>query len=290
MPPPDTLYHYCDNEAFASIFQHKTIRLSSLKQSNDSKEGQLVLETMVRLADQDRLSQHKLDQLQLQLSLLTDRFDSLGFCLSAENDLLSQWRGYADDGKGIAIGFRRSYLEELASTSVSDVAPGFRLGEVLYLPEEHEQVLRPAYEEMLQLIPAAPTGTSLAARTVLGMSEFEREERIAQSRKTQKSLSEKALELLPLLFKVKSKSFKEEREWRLVSLIWGEYFQSCHFRSKGNKLIPYRDFGLKPFPDGSITEIWLGPKNDTPKVVIEAMLAKAGQKSAQVKLSESSYR
>ena len=29
--------------------------------------------------------------------------------LSYQNDLLSQWRGYADDGRGAAIGFDRMY-------------------------------------------------------------------------------------------------------------------------------------------------------------------------------------
>lgn len=41
----------------------------------------------------------------------------LGFCLSAERDLLSQWRGYTGDGAGVAIGFNRLYLEELTKAN-----------------------------------------------------------------------------------------------------------------------------------------------------------------------------
>lgn len=38
-------------------------------------------------------------------------------CFSESKDKLSQWRGYAQDGKGIAIGFDRGVLEELNQIS-----------------------------------------------------------------------------------------------------------------------------------------------------------------------------
>lgn len=34
-----------------------------------------------------------------------------GFCLSVKRDMLSQWRGYADDGMGFAIGFKKEAIE-----------------------------------------------------------------------------------------------------------------------------------------------------------------------------------
>ena len=33
-------------------------------------------------------------------------------CFSGDGDLLSQWRAYADDGKGISIGFKKSGIKE----------------------------------------------------------------------------------------------------------------------------------------------------------------------------------
>lgn len=33
-------------------------------------------------------------------------------CFSERKDCLSQWRGYADDGKGMAIGFDKKLLEQ----------------------------------------------------------------------------------------------------------------------------------------------------------------------------------
>ena len=46
-------------------------------------------------------------------------------CLFSESkDKLSQWRGYAQDGKGIAIGFNKDVLEELNQISKFHTAFG----------------------------------------------------------------------------------------------------------------------------------------------------------------------
>lgn len=34
------------------------------------------------------------------------------FCLSKDKDVLSQWRSYANDGKGVAIGFDVDFIEK----------------------------------------------------------------------------------------------------------------------------------------------------------------------------------
>ena len=41
-----------------------------------------------------------------------DAFIYWAFCLSEEGDLLSQWRGYGDDGRGFSIGFDEIILKE----------------------------------------------------------------------------------------------------------------------------------------------------------------------------------
>ena len=40
---------------------------------------------------------------------------TLGACFSESEDQLSQWRGYAQNGKGLAIGFDKEILETLNS-------------------------------------------------------------------------------------------------------------------------------------------------------------------------------
>lgn len=55
-------------------------------------------------------------------------------CFSESKDKLSQWRGYAQGGKGIAIGFDRGVLEELNQISEFHIA----FGKVIYdNPQEY---------------------------------------------------------------------------------------------------------------------------------------------------------
>src|SRR5690606_30192176 len=49
------------------------------------------------------------------------------FCLSAEPDVLSQWRGYAKDGTGIAIGFDANTLTKNRHKPMHNLAPGMSL-------------------------------------------------------------------------------------------------------------------------------------------------------------------
>ncbi len=61
--------------------------------SNDSMEGKLVSEILREIATEDGLDQTAMDGLQIHLTTLEQVIDGLGFCLSEERDLLSQWRG-----------------------------------------------------------------------------------------------------------------------------------------------------------------------------------------------------
>lgn len=53
---------------------------------------------------------------------------TFGVCFSESKDQLSQWRGYAQNGMGMAIGFDKNILDELNSINKYDIA----FGKVLY--------------------------------------------------------------------------------------------------------------------------------------------------------------
>jgi hypothetical protein len=112
----EALYHYCPTAAFHSIIQTRSIWLSSLTLANDTMEGKLVVEALTRLAQRDGLDRVAVERLKDSVALLEGMFDGLGFCLSEDGDLLSQWRGYASDATGVAIGFSRAHLQTLANT------------------------------------------------------------------------------------------------------------------------------------------------------------------------------
>lgn len=135
---PKVLYHYCSLSAFTSITSSKEIRLTDLLKSNDYLEGTWLFDTIDAslyllnikfqeylapdwpVALQSEESRNKLfsefrQYVNAARKKQRDNYAFYGFCLSEEEDLLSQWRGYADDGQGVAIGFSKVFFNLFAT-------------------------------------------------------------------------------------------------------------------------------------------------------------------------------
>lgn len=287
-PQPETLYHYCSSEAFTSIVRSQTIWLSALSLSNDSMEGQIVKATIMQLAERDGLSDAVRERLRESLAFSERFFEGLGFCLSEKGELLSQWRGYADDAKGLAIGFDRERLEALAQSTWGKASPGFSLYKVVY--DKHQQLVEPTYQQLRASIDAGAfklkgSWSLLEHRTPEQIAEDDR--RIEEAHR---DLIIKLLQLLPKLYELKTKAFSEEREWRLVSMWLGTQGDPCLFRSAGNRILPYRAFPLGPQDSSIISEVILGPRHQTPPSVIQSFLKQSGYGDVPVRQSDATYR
>lgn len=290
MSVPNTLYHYCSSEALISMVANKSLWLSSLTLSNDSLEGRLVNETVMRVAARDKLDVRSREKLRESLEFSERLFDGLGFCLSEDGDLLSQWRGYADDAKGVAIGFNRLYLESLAQASFAQSVSGFAVHRVEYESMRHEALVEPTYRELRKLIAAGAfrhTG-SMSLLETRSPEEIANDDHAIQS--AHHDLIFKLLDLLPMLFQLKSDAFREEAEWRLVSMLGGKRFEECRFRASHGKIVPYRSFQLQPLGMPVLSEVVLGPRHETPQAVIESFLSQSGFAGVAVRRSRASYR
>lgn len=283
-----TLYHYCSSSTFHSIISNGSIWLSSLALSNDSMEGRFVTQTFDRLLTQSAIDAEEAEEIRKVLHLVGEIFDGLGFCLSEEPDLLSQWRGYADDAQGFSVGFNKEYLEEL-SNSREKGKNGFRLNKVIYEPAEHKAALRPIYNEIMQLV---ESGKLKRPRYGLLNMPNDAELKIMNDEYTESinALWKKAGRIFPSVHTLKNKAFSEELEWRLVSYLLKEAGDSALFRSAGDRLIPYREFKLISLSSKPINEIYVGPKNITPDFVIEKFLLLNGFGDVEIKRSEATYR
>lgn len=131
----DTLYHYCSSATLLSILKG-VFWLTDLKQSNDSAEG-LHADEMYRYAMTFPLSNfiHPAEKLfrQYFISGLIETRAVLGMCFSNSRDLLSQWRGYGDDGRGACIAFKREGLLGVVKSN-SRIHPHLCLLPVEYNP------------------------------------------------------------------------------------------------------------------------------------------------------------
>lgn len=121
------VYHYCSVETFIKIITNRELWLTDITKSNDYKELRLAYDTLKELLN-ERLKEYKdiikssereethrkIYALEECIEVLESSkfFDKLFYiiCFSGESDSLSQWAMYADDGKGLAIGFNKKNL------------------------------------------------------------------------------------------------------------------------------------------------------------------------------------
>lgn len=125
---PKVLYHYCSLDTFYNIMKNRSIWLSDISKSNDSQElnwltGQLkssmsshffVFYNRISengLLDAFNNTEYKKIRDFIDTCDLSKELKCWAFCMSEKSDDLGQWRGYADDGQGISLGFRRNYFE-----------------------------------------------------------------------------------------------------------------------------------------------------------------------------------
>lgn len=239
----EVVYHYCSVDTFFNIIKNSSIWLSDIAKSNDYQECIRCREIVNK--ELEEYLRDDVEALQAWRTWYKKGVDSnflmktFCVCFSGSKDKLSQWRGYAQDGKGIAIGFDKELLEGLNQISEFHIA----FGKVIYdNPEEYVQGIVADNIKKLEY----------------------------------KSIGHVALELsqnykMQFPF-VKNVGFKEENEWRAVvcSQI-GHYnipssdniiFSKIKYRAANNKLIPYIEMNFEKVKQNIIKEIFIGPKSE----------------------------
>jgi hypothetical protein len=227
-------------------------------------EGKLATDKLRDLVTLQKSSAENAKKITKTIENLNSTVDGLGFCLTEAKDRLSQWRGYADDGKGVSIGFSRKYLEEkICRTSQSGV--GIDLEKVVYDKHDQDVLLMQVYESLSKWHNTTTGGEDVR---------FEIAKQLIKNR-----------------FKIKCFSFQEEAEWRLLSffVVGAEFHEDILFRAMSNRLTPYLEIPLAQ-NSGSILEVVLGPKNTTPLEVILMFLNNKGFYNVKVEQSKSTYR
>lgn len=199
LPKNLVLYHYCSLSTFKSIFENNSIWLSDILKSNDydelkwlNKRYQIFLakayhqiKESVGLDGEDLYQIMSVNDAVLELSPVK----AWCFCLSEEGDLLSQWRGYAEDGCGISIGFNSSCFENVYNECMTKRVPFlFDFKKISY----GEEAAKEFFKKELNI-------SSLSSK----------EEIISY-------LQQGALAVALGSCFFKSDSFEEEKEWRLA--------------------------------------------------------------------------
>ena len=316
------LYHYAGNQKGFSILESKSIRLSDIRKSNDYNELllfypdifyeilQVYREKPYDFKYEGLVGEKALTNLlNCTMDMISDSVDEGDFsnfvlCFSEEADMLSQWRGYADDGKGISIGFSKELLQQKCNEEKSV----FRLEKVSYISEERRK----------KIVRAKAVN---ANKTLKGLRKW------IVKNMTLDDASEDTDGLLGFNFhgmiqymmtdslRYKQIGFREEKEWRLFlgdqaykdpKWVVGEgcdgvgprgfaetleYLRNkIEFSISDNNISPYVPLPFAELGEGFVKEVWIGPKSRIAKKDIELYLAKCGYNDVSVQFSQTSYR
>ena len=119
------LYHYTDFISFDGILNGRELRVNNVLNMNDAQEMELFISGIIS-AVMNRLSQDNNEKIIHRLNTTMDMIRSRFFdysayaaCFSEFRDDAAQWERYANRGKGVCLGFRKSMLERLAGGAIS---------------------------------------------------------------------------------------------------------------------------------------------------------------------------
>lgn len=286
----ENLYHYCSLDSFEKIISNKSLRLSSLLLSNDYKEGNAVIELIELLLQSKDYGDDDRRMISEWLKFFRDHFHGIGFCLSEESDLLSQWRGYADDGAGVSIGFSRKILDKVCSASKTLGKRKVSLIKINYEQANHLSALIPILKNLKRICTDPKYKTTLS-ELLTPLPEHDLSE--IQKNKNDKKDEELLDALLPIsdeLYTLKNDAFIEECEWRILSRINGSRFDKIECYANKNKLIPYDLLEMSDHLQEIIKTVILGPKNQTPPSVIKNWMKEKGYGEVAVINSTATYR
>lgn len=267
------IYHYCNVDAFKAIIQNKTLWLSSVYNLNDYKEIHWIKEKVSKKI-KEYTNKNNYEKFNSFIKLYENQQPTVYIAsFSQGEDLLSQWRAYASDGYGVAIGFNTEYLLDNNLIKTSKV-----LYDEIKQEEEIENILKPLFE--------------LNEKMNFESKEFE-------------EYCEKIInDINNLSAKSKNELFMEEQEVRLIHnpiiiednetkrFIFKNNLSQMMFRAVCGNLIPYFELKFNDFTEDkpAILEIVKGPKNKFINQEIKIFLANNGFYNVNIKSSKSSYR
>jgi hypothetical protein len=246
-------------------------------------EGQACSEVLRDLALDASLPKHSIDGFLDHQSLLRKILECYGISLSEESDLLSQWRGYASDGAGFAIGFDRGLVNQLpplAQPRTSFAGLGPSLYKVAYEVPETTERLRGLFDS------ARPHIEKWFPKNMLaGLADS----KVVEAARS--AVNDTLMHQWGQLFSIKGQTFKEEREWRLaVTAFPGSPLYQ--YRVSRGMLIPYLKYQMPDVADGlcPIAHVVIGPRNQTPTDIVEMILRQFGHANCRVDRSKATYR
>ncbi len=316
------LYHYCSNKVLASIAKSKQLWMCDIANSSDYSEVRMLIPGLFYAVEElykDSSFPFKyrdlcdLDGVKRMLRETSEYINntyangsltSFVACFCEKGDVLGQWRGYSNDGKGCSLGFALEELKKYCESSYGVI----RLEKVEYVDKnELDKIIREKANDFLRKVKSARE---------------ESEEFLKKNYSTPEMFEDFLFFLFAEYFKAiiydslkyKWKSFCEELEWRMffcsitkdAKMLFDKNDKQVESFRKGDKttrlleskidfevrddnIIAYYPVELLELSDNPIKEIWIGPKNKSKKQDMQLLFARHGISEIDIKYSEITY-
>lgn len=272
---PETLYHYTDAAGLFGMLSGGAIWLTEARYLNDKTENIAFLEVAKSMlykksnSSSDDIEKSLCAKIPSYLSVKSN-VRTFIFSLSSQMDDLSQWRGYAHEGKGFTIGFSG---ESLCDCAISESMMG--LAKVDYDRSGQNKI------------------TEIALRDFI--KDLKKE--IAKNNLTNDELIDDAALTFDLMLedvaaRHKHDSFIGENEWRIVRRLHKDN-KEISVRSSGLRLVIYLPVTLSDSSTGllPVKSIGIGPglDQDDQQLAVETLCKGYGY-DIEVYRANSPYR
>ncbi|MEC5399018.1 DUF2971 domain-containing protein [Uliginosibacterium sp. H1] len=270
------LYHYTSVEAFLGIVQSRSLWLSGHTSMNDTHEGKWVDDLLQEaLSASSELDEE--EKAEISACYHRAKAELLLFSMSDQPDVLSQWRAYGNDGRGVAMGINRDVVER--AEGPRDVPPSVLadtwLGKVIYDRDEQIRQIRrwiDPPDKRYRLMPKAFLLPDINGRMLAHLN---------------------------ALFK--NPAFDEEAEHRLVLPLHAgrayelvddmpQFNYPLRQRAARGRIITFVEYPLLRDRRDVFGEIWLGPKCEIDEDEVALALHLNGYEVPEIRRSSATYR
>jgi hypothetical protein len=280
------LFHYTDANGLAGIIKNQEIWLTSIFHLNDPSELAYGIEIARAVLGAEWEAGDQIIKVfckRLESVLLGDLGNTFGFYVasfSRSSDDLGQWRAYADNGRGFAIGLAPHLFhpEDSADRKPNEMV---FVAEVTYDRANAEKQQREAIERAIAIVRREVKDGAIQSES--------------EARGFLKGMSvELAVPILWNSITTKHAAYQNETETRLLIINeLAKLAPHIETRARGSNLIPFIRSPMPIRAAGSITEIVIGPSASAPeaKDALKSLLLSQGlPQEIPLRLSDIPYR
>jgi Protein of unknown function (DUF2971) len=251
-PPPRMIYHYTNDAGLRGIIETGKLWFTDIFNQNDPSELRHGLNPAVEILEAEAakgmpeaklFAEHVAGVLRGGVEQTAHYFVC---CFSKADDDLGQWRAYADNGRGYAIGFDAGMLEQ--AFAKAKPGPGHMTFPIIYGEVQLREMYRQIMSEVIPLV-SLPRGKKFTNNVI---NEYMKDLSVSL-----------CVPILRASLFFKHKAYSNEEEYRFLQLFdRGPTVPDLKYRGRPYSLVRYREFDWRSVAPDSLKTIMLGPAAD----------------------------